>query len=354
MIEMTSSLPFRRAALAAVLASVMLPLAACGGGGDGTIPEVGEQGIAAPASNGSPEQGSLVATDGVEVEHVEQKPAGVVSAGDDAPGSPTDGHFAEGSLKLEGRGYSDDVLAGLLAVEQGPMYVASADYLIAHPELLEEGESMQKIRDMREAVNENLKTMMRGEVLNRDSFVKSWPGFELPCLFPGGCVPNTSEKSFARLSSSCRWASSSPAEYMSCIAGVYRGSMRVDGKRIPCEVEISNAGFIRFKGGDINWPVMKPRYLSAGTSYKDNGEMYHGWFDGVSGWRPYTEKDIVDDDDDDSREFTQEDSLRHLYKWQQSFGISVFNTKWKSVYVIVGNTDPSFGTVDVRVCSISD
>ena len=53
MIEMTSSLPFRRAALAAVLASVMLPLAACGGGGEVSVSGGGSLGGASLSGSGT-------------------------------------------------------------------------------------------------------------------------------------------------------------------------------------------------------------------------------------------------------------------------------------------------------------
>lgn len=387
MIEMTSSLPFRRAALAAVLASVMLPLAACGGGGEVSVSGGGSLGGASLSGsgtfrpghqggqssqntqNGQGAQGSQNAQaahggqsnqnpqsgqDAHGSQNAQGNLGGLASPGNqlaqneqaggagaaDSNGTGRQGRQARPGTDIVNQAEIDEVLAWLS--KPHPEITPSIQYLV---QFLDEGPDFRALID---GVNgkasqpedaltgqalayyqNRIETLNSGAVLNLDTEQRVLPKWSLT---DEEVALTTAPAAYAQIVGRCGNASQSLEGFNRCMVGTYSGHTE-QGES--CSVNVGADGKVTFTLSDRQFPSFDIRHRAAFVERNASGDVTSAGGIVFSGWL--------------SR--AQVDATGAQPSRAQWFGLYIENYKGKPlVDVYFGNADPEHGPLVDESC----
>ena len=387
MIEMTSSLPFRRAALAAVLASVMLPLAACGGGGEVSVSGGGSLGGASLSGSGTFRPGhqggqsSQNTQNGQGAQGSQNAQAGHGGQSNQNPQNGQDAHGsqnAQGNLgglaspgnqlaqneQAGGAGAADSNGTGRQGTQARPgtdiVNQAEIDEVLAwlskpHPEItpsiqylvqfLDEGPDFRALID---GVNgkasqpedaltgqalayyqNRIETLNSGAVLNLDTEQRVLPKWSLT---DEEVALTTAPAAYAQIVGRCGNASQSLEGFNRCMVGTYSGHTE-QGES--CSVNVGADGKGTFTLSDRQFPSFDIRHRAAFVERNASGDVTSAGGIAFSGWLSAAQVDATG---------TQPSHT-------QWFGLYLENYKGKPlVDVDFGNADPEHGPVVDETC----
>lgn len=253
-------------------------------------------------------------------------------------------------------------------------------YDLARANLNRLDESDRKLLEMEIPHRNSLAALLNGYVLPMDSMLRTFPSTTVLLSRMGGAAP---ERVFQRLDANCRAVSASVENFTRCAAGVYVGTT---GSRKPraCEVRFTEDGQVSFRVGEYQYPPFRIDYRAAGSDYRSERGLRQLTLNATSGWLV---KSLWDDEEDDlggpdtpagnanaqtgapgaqggagsagrygadagARDEKPESWLDHAYQRQWA-NISASSGAYNSLFIEIGNTEPSFGPVMQQVCNIA-
>ncbi len=381
MIEMTSSLPFRRAALAAVLASVMLPLAACGGGGEVSVSGGGSLGGASLSGSGTFRPGHQGGQSNQNTQNGQgaqgsqnaqtapggqdnQNPQNRQNAQSNQGGLASPGNQVAQNDQASGAGAADSNGTGRLGAPVRPgtdtVNQTDIDEVLSwlskpHPEItpsiqylvqfLDEGPDFRtltdgvngKARQPEEALTgqalayyqNRIETLKSGAVLNLDTEQRVYPKWSLT---DEEVALATAPAAYAQIMGRCGNASQNLEGFNRCMVGTYSGHTE-QGES--CSVNVGADGKVTFTLSGRQFPSFDIRHRAAFVERNASGDVTSAGGIAFSGWLSAAQVDATG---------TQPSHT-------QWFGLYLENYKGKPlVDVDFGNADPEHGPVVDETC----
>ena len=385
--EMTSSLPFRRAALATVLASAMLPLAACGGGGgevsvsgggslggaslsgSGTF-RPGHQGNQSNqnSQNGQGAQGSQnaqTAQGGQSNQNPQngQGAHGSQNAQGDQGGQASPGNQVAQNEQAGGTGAADSngtgrqgapVRPGTDAVNRAQIDEVLAWLSRPHPEItpsigyllqfLDEGPDFRaltgaggKAQQPEDVLSgealayyrNRVETLKSGAVLNLDTEQRVLPKWSLT---DEEVALATAPSAYAQMTGRCGNVSQNLEGFNRCMVGTYSGHTE-QGES--CSVNVGADGKVTFTLSGRQFPSFDIRHRAAFVERNASGDVTSAAGIAFSGWLSGAQVDATGTDPSHT----------------QWFGFYLENYKGKPlVDVDFGNADPEHGPLVDETC----